>query len=171
MSLLPEPLGGLRDRMVFESFGWMLKDALTQLGWFEPGRSHAPINWRTSVVPEAEELPINTLAVSSEDSRHTDMEIGSGLSEDRSVIICDFYAQSDALGRHLAGDVRDILRGKMPPIREDSSFMVYDWRDEPPSPLFYADIEGVMLDRAHGFDAPFRRHWFSVLAQLVEERS
>jgi len=165
-----EPYGGLRDRMVFESFARMLHAALTQLGWFEPDRAHAPINWRTAIVPEAEELPINTLAVSSEDSRSEEMELGSGLTEDRSIVVVDFYAQNDALGRHLAGDVRDILRGKIPVIREDPSFVVYDWRNEPPTELFVAEIEGVMLDRAHGFDAPFRRHWFSVLAELVEER-
>jgi hypothetical protein len=170
MSPPPEPLGGLRDRMVFESFARMLKDALTELGWFDPDRAHDPIIWRTSIVPESEELPRNTLAISTEDSSSEGIEIGSGLSEDRSVVVVDFYAQNDALGRHLAGDVRDVLRGKMPPVREDSEFVVYDWREEPPVPLFWADIEAVALDRAHGFDAPFRRHWFSVMAEIVEER-
>lgn len=168
---MAEPLGGLRDRMVFESCASMIHAELDTLGWFDADRAHAPINWRTSIVPENEELPINTLAISSEDSRHYDMEIGSGLSEDRMIVIVDFYAESDALGRHLAGDVRDILRGKMPPGRTDPSFTVYDYRDTPPTALFVAEVEGVMLDRSHGFDAPFRRHWFSVLAELVEERA
>lgn len=156
--------------MVFESFARMLKAALDELGWFDPDRAHAPIIWRTSIVPEAEEMPINTLAVASEDSSGVGIEMGSGLSEDRSAVVIDFYAQNDALGRHLAGDVRDLLRGKMPPIRDHPTFMVYDWRDEPPTPLFYADIEDVRLDRAHGFDAPFRRHWFSVMAEIIEDR-
>jgi len=155
--------------MVFESFALMLHESLEQLGWFEPGRSHAPINWRTSIVPEAEELPINTLAVASEDSRSTNVEIGSNLSEDRSIVIVDFYAQSDALGRHVAGDIRDILRGKL--IQDHPGFTVYDHREEPPSPFSFVEIEGVTIDRSHGFDAPFRRHWFSVLAELVEERA
>lgn len=170
MTLLPEPLGGLRDRLVFESFSAMLYDSLDALDWFEPDRAHQPIHYRTSIVPECDEVPINTLAISSEDARHTEIEIGSGLTEDRFVIVCDFYAENDALGRHVSGDIRDILRGKMPPLRTDPSFPVYDLRNQPPNVLFYADIEGVMIDRAHGFDAPFRRHWFSVLAELIEER-
>ena len=167
---MPEPQGGLRDRMVFESFAYMLKDGLTQLGWFEPGRSHAPLNWRTSIVPEAEEMPINTLAVASEDVTSDDGEIGSNMSEDRFIVIVDFYAESDALGRHVSGDIRDLLRGKMPPISEDPVFAVYDFREEPPVPFSWVDIDRVTLDRSHGFDAPFRRHWFSILAQLVEAR-
>lgn len=170
MSPTPEPTGGLRDRMVFESFARMLYDALAQLGWFDPDRAHEPIVWRTSIVPESEELPKNTLAVSSEDASSEYIELGSNLSEDRFTIVVDFYAQNDALGRHVAGDVRDILRGKMPPVRDDTEFVVYDWRVEPPTPLFWADIEDVALDRAHGFDAPFRRHWYSVMAAIVEER-
>lgn len=169
---MAEPQGGLRDRMVFESFAMMLKDSLDQLGWFDDDRAHSPIHWRTSIVPESEEVPINTLAMSSEDSTHIDMEIGSGLSEDRMFVLTDFYAENDALGRHLMGDVRDVLRGKMPDVdRTDPVFTVYDLRDDPPTPLFVAEIEGVRLDRAHGFDTPFRRHWFSVLCQLIEERA
>jgi hypothetical protein len=166
---MPEPQGGLRDRMVFECFANMVKSSLTTLGWFESGRSHAPINWRTSIVPEHEELPINTLTCASEDVRSEELEIGTGLSEDRTVVILDFYAENDALGRHVAGDIRDILRGKL--VTDHPGFVVYDLRESPPVPFSFAEIEGVMLDRAEGFDAPFRRHWFSVLCELVEERA
>jgi hypothetical protein len=166
---MPEPQGGLRDRMVFESFAQMLEASMRTIGWFDADRAHAPIIWRTSIVPEAEEMPLNTLALSSEDVSGEDMEIGSGLSEDRFIVIVDFYAESDALGRHLMGDVRDILRGKM--VTDTAGFVVYDLRDDPPTPFSFAEIEGVRLDRSHGFDAPFRRHWFSVLAELVEERA
>ena len=166
---MPEPQGGLRDRMVFECFANMLKSSMATLGWFEPGRSHAPLFWRTSIVAESEELPLNTLTVASTDVRSADMEIGSGLSQDTFVIIIDFYAQNDALGRHVTGDIRDILRGKL--VTDHPGFVVYDLRDDPPTPFSFAEIEGVLVDRAEGFDAPFRRHWFSVLCELVEDRA
>lgn len=162
--------GGLRDRLVFESFHTMVKTALTDLGWFEPGRKHAPVVFRTTAVPEGEQIPANTVAVSSEDLDDSPGEIGSTLTEDRTVVWVDFYAESDALGRHLIGDVRDVLRGKMPSIgRTDPSFVVLDFTVVAPHPeLFLVGIEDVAVERSHSPTA--QRHWFAVTCSLVEDR-
>lgn len=162
--------GGLRDRLLFESFHAMIKDALTEIGWFQSGRQHKPINFVTTAVDLDKEIPDNTLAVSTEDLDDEPAELGSTLTFDRVMAWVDFYAESDALGRHLQGDVRDILRGKMESIdRTDPSFMVVDMREPDPKPeLFLVEIENVatVRDKRPGG----QRHWYAVSCDLIEAR-
>lgn len=174
--------GGLLDRLVFDSFVRMLRESLDALEWFDTGRWHDPFTLRTSPVPVKEEIPPNTIVVTFEDATDEPGEIGSTLSIDTTVVWIDIYPvgkkpdQSMSLGRHIAGDVRDILRGKMPSVnRTDPSFMVYDLTeagvgDSDPDELFLVQIDNVEVLRDHNPPSSPGRFWFSVTADLVEER-
>jgi hypothetical protein len=162
--------GGLRDRFIFESFAAPLRAALDDLGWFDAGRKHKPVLFSTEAVGLSTPIPVNTIVVSTEDIDADPGELGSNLTEDRVIAWIDVYAEDDSIGRHLSGDIRDILRGKMPSISiEDPGFMVLDWEQPDPKPeLFFVDVEDVMLDRSPNPTA--QRHWFQVSCVLVEDR-
>lgn len=171
---MTDPEGGLRDRLVFESFIRKIKTGLAALGWLDPDRHHIPLTVTSTRIDDSTSVALNTIAISAEDISGDDAEVGSGLSEDSHTFYVDMYAENDALGEHVAGDIRDLLRGKLPSIGvTDAVLLVKDWTvaDDSLAPdLFWADIEEVNLQRAHGFSAPFQRHWFSVSCQVIETR-
>lgn len=162
--------GGLRSRMIEMSTFETIKTALTALDWFASGRRHQPI----ILVNEAQEptgdpIAFNTLALSSENVASSDEELGSLLAEHRRSYYVDFFAESDALGQHVIGDVKDILEGRMPSLgRSNPIIDVYDYRQATPPQVFYVEVEGVTIDRAHGFPQPWARHWFSVQFTLID---
>lgn len=143
--------GGIRDRLIFESCHRMIHDALNQLGWFgqlgTPARPIPPIVWRTERYDDDQRIPVNALVVSSEDTNSADLEVGSLLSEDATQFWVDFYPVDDELGKHVMGDVRAILQGKMASAnRVEPGFWVTDHRPNAPVPgadLFWVEIEDV----------------------------
>lgn len=173
---MPIYVGGTRTRLISDSFYQMIRQSLMALDWFNPARQHEPVELVRGEVSWDEPTAINTLAISDVDITDTEIELGSNLTEDRWSVYVDFYAENDSLGTHMAGDIRDILRGKMPSIGRDRPICsVYDYTqvldpDVDVAPfLFNVDIENVMLDRAHNASRPWMQHWFSVRTDLVDE--
>ncbi len=168
-------VGGLRSRLISDSFYEMIRASLTALGWFDSGRQHSPIILVRGDVSWDNPTSINTLAVSNIDINADYMELGSNYMEERWSVYVDFYAESDSLGTHMAGDIRDILRGKMPSIgRSQPLFEVLDYTNvvnpgDSPAFLFNVEIEQVTLDRAHNASRPWQRHFFSVSAELIDD--
>jgi hypothetical protein len=173
------PVGGLRARLIRDSFEKMLRDALDARGWFDTDRRHSPITLISGAYDWDEPIPLNTLSIAAEDLSSDEIELGSNAAEDRWTVWVDFYAESEPLGMDVAHDIRDILRGKMPAIdRIAPIFPVLDFTvdlvepPEPPEPppiLFYCDIEDVVVDRARGFTRPHERYWYAVRCDIVDE--
>lgn len=166
--------GGLLDRVVFDSFVHMIRDSLDQLGWFDVVDSErTPVTLITTPVSLHDEIQPNTVAIQFEDQFDEPAEIGSNLTFDNTMAWVEIYPESMAIGRHIAGDVRDILRGKMPSIdRTDPSFEVLDFPSgvDPPAVLFLADISKVEVHRDREPTTTAGRFWFAVSAILEEER-
>lgn len=162
-------VGGLRARLIADSLYTMVRDALEDLGWFAAGRQHQAINMRPESVPENEQIPLNTLAVSQLDVSDLEAELGSNLTEDRWTFYVDFFAENDVVGKHLIHDVRDILRGKYPSIGRSAPILrVYDYTQATPPVLFTVEIENVVVDQAHDFPQSWRRYWYMARCELVD---
>lgn len=155
-------VGGLRHRFIRDSLFSMIRTSLEDLGWFDTGRFHGPIDFRTIPVPEDEEVPFNTCVVSCDDLIESDEEMGSRLAEHVWTGWVDFYAESDAVGLHFIGDIKDLLAGRMSNIgRTGPFFDVYNYEEATPSQIFRCQIEDIVVDRAHGFPKPYQRHWYA----------
>lgn len=157
-------VGGLRARLISESLFQMVKQSLGSLGWFDAGRQHAPINLVAEPQDLETEIPLNTLAIIDENLSEVEGEVGSLLADHNWVHMIDFYAESDAIGKQLIFDVRDILTGRMPSIgRTGPTVNVYDYtQGATPPQIFYVDITNVRLDRGHNWPHPWLQHWFSL---------
>lgn len=165
--------GGLRDRFLDDSFINHVRVGLDALGWFDTGRRHPPLQLVTTHLPATEEMNVDTstyVVVLTESVAGSDAEIGSGLTEDRVYGWVDVFANDKGLARHLAGDCRDLLRGKMPSINYDTAgFTVVNWEEYDPDDLFWVDIEDVQLDSEPDQGRDGRFH-YQVSADLVEFR-
>jgi len=164
-------VGGLRVRLAFSSLYNMLNTSLTSLGWFDAGREHLPITFLGEPVDDENEVPINTLVLTGESVFTSDIELGSARSEFSRQFYLDFYAESHALGEHLAFDLRDILEGRMASIgRTGPVVSLYDYTITPTPPVFsVAEIESVFVDRAlPGGAASWKKNWWSLSFRVVD---
>lgn len=161
--------GGLRHRLIKDSLFNMIHDSLDMVGWFDSGRNHLPINMVARQVPDDEEIPLNTLSLSSGDLDEQEWETGSMMAEHTWIFYVDFYAENDALGSHVIGDVRDIVAGRFEDAgRTRPNFPVYDYRDATPPIAFYCDIEEVLVDKATDFPRPWQKHWYACRFMVVD---
>lgn len=163
-------VGGLRARLIRDSAFTMLRDSVDALGWRDAGRRHKPVLFRAEPVPWDEEVPLNTVAVSQTDVSGDEVELGSNLSEDRWTFYVDLYAEDESVGTHLAHDIRDILRGKIPSIGRNQPLLpVYNLAGETPEDvLFNCEIEDVLVDRANDFPKSWQRYWYVVRFIIVD---
>lgn len=173
-------LGGLRDRLIEESLHRMLKGALTQLGWLTHSNDRLDVSYEPEPLPADEAVVPNLVNVVIEGiDPEEEQELGSTLSDDTHLLYVDVYAESEAVGKQLAGDIRCILEGKMPNVgRTWPVLTVYDFTGvdytmaTPDSPveLFAVIIERVRQDKAHRAGETWQRHLYSVTAELHDER-
>lgn len=162
-------VGGLRARLIRDSVYNALNDALADLGWYEASPSRAPVTFRSSPFPLDEQVPPNTLALSDENDDAAEMELGSTLSEFTWDMFVDIYGEDDAVALHLAGDVADILAGRMASVGRDRPVIdVYDYTLATPVVIFTVEVIAVHKDRAHGFPQPWLRFWRSVPFKIVD---
>jgi hypothetical protein len=173
-------LGGLRDRVIEESLHRMLKGALTQLGWLTHRDDRLDVTYEPEPL-EADEVIVPNLvnAVIEGIDPEEEQELGSTLSDDTHLLYVDVYAESEAVGKQLAGDIRCILEGKMPSIgRTWPVLKVYDYTGVDYSmatpnaapELFDVVIERVRQDKAHRAGEAWQRYLYSVTAELHDDR-
>lgn len=167
--------GGLRDRMIEQALWDTITAGLSALGWFDAGRYHEPINFVARAVDATVEVPVNTLALSGDPFDADLIELGSTLAEERRTFWVDFFAENDALGKHLIGDVRDLLRGRMPHVGRDRPILeVYDYTQghSPTSghpPAFVAELSNVQSESVRETTAAHKRSWFLCRFEVVHE--
>lgn len=162
-------VGGLRSRLVKDSLFNMIEAALEDLGWFDTGRQHAPITFRSYPYDEEEQVAVNSLALSDEDLVVLEQELGSIFAEHDWQFFIDFYAEDNALGVHMAHDLEAILAGRMPSIgRASPNFPVYDYTLATPEVIAWCEIEDVVVDRARGFPKPWQKFWYVVSFNVLD---
>lgn len=169
----PTVVGGLRSRLIFDNLFYLIKDNLTTIGWLngDGSRRHQPVNLVVEAQDLTTEVPINTLSISDENVSSEPWEIGSQLTQDTRYYYVDLFAESDPVGKHLIGDVRDILAGKFASLGRTAPVLeVYDLRNngQPNTLLFTCDLIDIRVDRAHGYREAWLRHWYSIQLALLD---
>lgn len=161
--------GGIRTRSINESIYRMVKDGLTDLGWFNPAREHAPIHFITEPMDRDEAIPLNTLNISPEDTDDFETGLGESSVEERATYYIDFYGENNALAIEMIHDVRDIIGGRLPAIgRTHPICQVYDYRETPPANVGYVSFEDIVVDRSRSFPKPWLKHWFMVRFDVID---
>lgn len=157
--------GGLRDRMLFDSMMNSIIDNLTGLGWFDGGRYHQPITVVDAYPDENTEPAINTLAFSVDIGVGDRMEMGSRGEIHVTTVFVDFFAESDALARHVIGDVYTHLKS-------NDTLPVYDYRQATPPIDFYVEVEeGVDKRTPTRRVNPWQKHWAVCSFQVSDRRT
>jgi hypothetical protein len=162
-------IGGLRARLLHDSVMDTIKSGLGALGWFDPGRSHRPIEFFATPQEWDREITANSMVITAR-SRVTDwVEVGSNLSRDTVVIGVDIYGDTDSLVMHLSNDVRDLMRCRFPFGPENGSLAILDFQMATPVPIGYAAIADVRVTRLRPqINRPFSQHWFGVDIELYD---
>jgi hypothetical protein len=163
-------VGGARDRLIHDSLYHMVKDSLTDLGWFDSGRKHRPVTIVAEPVEEDTKLQPNIVSVSDEATIMEEVEMGRGdLKEYRWEYWIDVYGESLPVAKHLAGDIRTILEGKFNSIgRSRPNVTIYDWSMATPMEVFSCEIENVEYDRSRFYNKPFQKHWYMIRFEVVD---
>ena len=162
-------VGGLRQRLNFDSTKNEIERALTALGWFDGGRGHLPIQFVTEPVDDRTEVPLNTLVLAAENLSEFEFELGSLYSEHSRTFYCDFYAENQSVGEHFVFDLKDILQGRMPSVSRDGPVIeVFDYTQATPPVIHVLQIENVFVDRAHRFSYPWEKYWWSIVFTGVD---
>lgn len=163
------PVGGLRTRLILRSFQEMVQSSLDALGWFDLNRRHQPLNFIVRPPDWAETVDFNSIAITCEDVTDDDAELGSNLTDDTWTFSVDVYCEKDSVGISLIGDVRDILRGKIPSIGRTGPILpVIDYQATTPSQIFVCDIERVTVDRARNFPKAWQQHWWAARCDVID---
>ncbi len=161
-------IGGLRARLLQDSLRDHVRQCLDQLGWLAPNRYHQPIilaeqpnHWSVPVVP-------NTIAVDFAGSGVSEWEVGSDLTSDLHTAFVEIFAEDDSLGTHLAGDLRDWLRGRLAATPMGVTFPIYDFQQGATPPIIgYMDIDPVSaLRNVPMSGAVWLRHWYRVRCEI-----
>lgn len=162
-------VGGLRLRLIRDSLYSMIDDALHAMGWFDEGRNHLPVHFRSEPYPADVEIPLNTLVLADDSMTPYDAEMGSSLGEFIYRVYADFYAENDTIGRHLIQDLTALLEGRVASAgRTRPNFVVWDYTQATPTELFYCQIEDVIWDKALDFPKPWQRHWYSCRFDIID---
>lgn len=163
--------GGKRDRMILESVLRQVKADLESRGWFDENRRHLPINVIDAYPGENltdpdDEPPLNTLAFSYGDSFQRMLELGSNAETHTFPIYMDFYGESDAVTRHIIGDIYAFL-GLNPLLP------VYDYDMATPVEDFKLEIVEESISKTFPTNVTnvWQKHWGIVTFLGEEERA
>lgn len=162
-------VGGLRARLIRDNTLGMLREGLTQLGWFDSGRNHRPvsliegqISWDTEALP-------NIVALSFEHTDEEEAELGSVLSEVEYDCYVDVYSEGESVGLHLGTDIKDMLAGKFSSLGFTKPAVdVYDLSQATPGFLFSCDIDRLEMDKTRAYSKPYDAAWYVISFRLTD---
>jgi hypothetical protein len=169
-------VGGLRTRLIHYNLKLLLENCLDDLGWF----SDSAICINPVVVltgddidqRERDKVAIepNVVSIAPGDSTEYEWELGSpGLYESRWSIFIDVFAESEAVGLHLAGDVKDIIQGRFDSIgRSENILDVLDYTQATPTSAFVCQFDAVTLDRAQNWRKTYEKFWWMVTIDVLD---
>jgi hypothetical protein len=156
--------GGTRARLINDSIWNTLNSSLTALGWFNSGRRHSPITLLAEQVAWDEPITPNTIAFVPENLTDQPWELGSEFSENRWTYYLDFFAEDEDISIQVAGDIMDILRGKLSLIGRGFGPMIdiCDYSQPGHYKIGYITIENVTVTRAPTYPQRWMRYMRTV---------
>lgn len=163
-----EVSGGLRKRLIRDNLYYAISNSLDTLGWFDNTLSEQPVTLLAEQIDSSTEIKPNKIGLSTEDSLNRPIELGSNLEEDSWEIYFDIFAENEAVGIHLSGDIYDILRGKIAG-RTGSVLSVYDLTQTGEPYLFSCNIEDIEMARVREWERPFNKYWW-VVGCLIKDQ-
>lgn len=164
------PAGGLRARLLFDSVHAHVRACLDAGGWLDPSRGRKDIHLIDEPKEWDEPIELNSVALSVDTSDDIDAELGSNATIDTHTFYFDVYAQNDIVGRAIAHEIKDILRGKRPSIGADRPVVpLIDFTLATPAPFAYADVSGVVVDQVRNAPKPWQRYWFTVRFDVEDD--
>ena len=162
-------VGGLRRRLVHDSFQDLVAQGMNTLGWFDAGRQHKPVTLLAEPKPWDEQILPNAVAVEFVGSDPYDVEVGSNLTTDVIVAYVNVYAQDDSLGTHLSNDIRDWIRGRLQATPVGITFPIYDYRLPTPAAIGSMEIRNVSSLRNVAVNLQiWLRHWYRVRCEIYD---
>lgn len=162
-------VGGLRVRLIRDNLYYQLKAALMALHWFDVNRQYSPISFPSEEIDPIVEVKINTIGIADGGVTNVDQELGSLLTEKSLHFYIDVFAESDVLGRHLSGDIEDILEGRFPSIGRNGPILnIFDYSIATPTVIFTCQIENVAVDKAQMVTNAWQKHWFACHVTITD---
>lgn len=167
--------GGALDRAVFESFVLHVRTGLEDLGWVgSPSTGKTQFTFRSKPFRRHEEITPNTIVAAVETTDPYAAEIGSNATINEHSGWIDIYTDTQhqfgqAVATEVAGDVRDMLLGKMSSIGyTEPVFPLFDFTVQPPEQIGWCELEDVHQEKDAVGDPKF--HWSAVNVTIVEAR-
>lgn len=166
-------VGGLRDRLIVENIRNLIEAGLDQLGWFDEDNAliNNPLEVRTEPIPENEEITPNVVVITDEDVISDEFEMGNeSLTEDVWEYAIDIFAEDNASGKHLCGDIRALLEGKFKTSVQYSgtTLPIFDLTAATPSQLFTVEIDGIVSGRQRMYAKPYQKHWWTIVFTVTD---
>ena len=163
------PVGGLRLRLIRQSLFYVVSSSLGSLGWLDSNRQHLPVVLLSEQGSWDQEIKPNTVCLSDGPSMSSDGEMGSNFSSFKLSFFFDVYAESDAVGLHLATDIRDVLQGRFPSIGR-SGPMLDCVNFSLATPTVFASLPmSADLDRMPKATKQYEEHWYVVGCTVDDE--
>lgn len=166
-------VGGLRQRLIYDSLFYEIERILDALGYLTAGPSGSsfiPVTLLNEPVDDRTEVPLNTCVLVGEDKRSDPWEMGSNYAEHVRTFYVDLYAQSLSVGEQIIFDLEAALEGRMSSIgRGSASFEIYDYTQATPPVIAVGQIEDVSTDRGRSFSYPWEKYWWSIQFQVIDK--
>ncbi len=156
--------GGLRDRMLSESLSNHIQGELSTLGWFDVGREHTPLTLLPGFPNDTDDVQLNSIAFSVEDTEGEDLEMGTKAETHQTEFFVDMFMEDDSVGWHVAGDVYAFL--KKNPILD-----VFDYATGGDPVDFRVQLSEVDKRKPNRAVNAWQRHWFTVSFLAEDFRS
>jgi len=170
--------GGLRDRLIYDSLWYCFNASLGGLGWFDATiydtpvgtRQNRPVTLQAQQIDWTEEISPNTIAFAPDNETDQDWELGTSLSQQTWRFYCTIIAESEPISVQLAGDVRDILRGRLSTIERDGGPYVnlYNWSAATPYRIGYLEIQNVSILRMPLYSEKWQRYMREVTWEALD---
>jgi hypothetical protein len=159
--------GGLLARLVEDAVHGLVEDCLLLpapdgLGWGSLATDVPPLTVLGEPVEKGEVIQPNTLIVDVEDVDADLFEMGAaGPLAEGLQCYADLYAADPEFGKHVSGDLRAILWGKLPSIGRVRPTVAIMDNGATPTKIGYAVISKVVTLRQRVFDQPWEGLMFS----------
>lgn len=164
--------GGLRLRLIKDSFHYMVDKGLQDLGVYDATIFKTKVKLLNEQLDSSKAIPLNTIGISTEDIDTNPAELGSNMDRYGWEVYVDIFAESEAAGVHLMGDVMGIIQGKFASIGRTSPVLpVYDFTQPSKPEIFYCEIENVDSGRVAEGDKSFNKYWWVVGCTIEDNHS
>lgn len=163
-------IGGIRQRYIKQAIFDRINDNLDLLGWLDTVDSRRDVTVMDEALDHDEEALPNIVAISFEDRKSNEYEMGSLDSKHITNAYVDVYAESNPLGMHLVGDIVDILYGRFVSIGQtgNSRISVLEYGAATPAAFTVVELIEIRSDKARKYNKPFLKHWWQISMSIED---